>query len=75
MKSLYFKSRGIGAVFIECSIVLGKKPLFSLNKYNKEWVVDLPYSQLIYTPPILLSREHGRKTQKARNKIPKSNRA
>ncbi len=75
MKTLYFKSRATGAVFIECAIVLGKKPLFSLNKYNKEWVIDLPYSQLIYTPPTILSREHGSKTEKNRSKIPSTRRA
>jgi hypothetical protein len=54
---IYWRIKGLGAFFFEGDKALGKKPLFSINKWNKEIIVNMPYCQIILTPWSQLSNE------------------
>lgn len=47
---IYWRIKGLGAFFFEVDKTLGKKPLCSINIWNKEIVVNIPYCQIILTP-------------------------
>gem|GEM_PF-3300118 len=55
--NIYFRCKNIFAVYFEISTILGKKPLFSLYKYHKEYIVDMPFTTLILSPSSVLKRD------------------
>ena len=57
MARYYLKVNRVGAAYLEFSRDLGKKPLYSVNKYNREWVIDVPFGSVILTPSGALQRE------------------
>ena len=48
--NLYVRIYRVGAVYVELSTFLDSKPLCSINRFGKEVVIDLPWTQLILTP-------------------------
>lgn len=62
---MYIRITGVGAIYIEVSTLLGAKPLYNFNKWDKETIVDLPWMQIILTPWSVIEREdriiHGTK--------------
>ncbi len=54
---IYWRIKGVGALFFEVDRALGKKPLCSINKWNKEIIVNIPYCQIILTPWTQLRHE------------------
>ena len=53
---IYFRCKDFFAVYVEMQLDLGKKPLFSIHKYYKEYVFDMPYTTLILTPASALKQ-------------------
>lgn len=47
----YFKCGKSAALYIEFSKNLGLRPFFRIKTCNGETVLDIPYGQLIFTPP------------------------
>lgn len=65
---MYIRIVGIGALYVEVSTLLGIKPLYDFNKWDKEIIIDLPWTRIIFTPWSVLEREdriiHGTQINK-----------
>lgn len=47
----YLKCGKSAAIYFELSKNLGKHPIFSINSCNEETIINIPYGQIIFTPP------------------------
>jgi hypothetical protein len=56
---IYFKIPYLGAVYIEKSILYRNKHLFSINKWDTEYIIDLFGLEIIITPWSKLKNENG----------------
>ena len=45
------------ALFIERSVTYTRRPLFSIYSCNGEYIIDMPYMQIIVTPYTILKHE------------------
>lgn len=55
---IFYKQYGqLLAVYFECNKKLGKKPFFTTHACDDEWIVDMPYMQVVFTPCSVLRRE------------------
>ena len=54
---IYFRCKKIFAIYCEINSILGKKPLFSLYKYHKEYIIDMPFTTLILSPSPVLKQD------------------
>jgi hypothetical protein len=57
---LYVRYKYIGAAYIELNKEFGAAPLYGINSCNGETIIDIPYGQIILTPPAVLKRNSGR---------------
>ena len=46
----YLKIPFLGALYVEAGLPLYRKHLYSINKWNKEIIVDFPLGEIILTP-------------------------
>ena len=53
----YIKIPQIGAVYCEITTLLGNKHLCSYNKLDKDYILDLPWTEIIFTPWSVLQKE------------------
>ncbi len=54
---MYIRMNRVGALYIEISTFFDSKLLPSINKWNKEVILDLPKTQIIWTPWSVLRDE------------------
>lgn len=55
--NFYFRNIRLGAIYIECSLKLGVKPLYSFSKWKNEVIVEFPWIRIILTPALTLKKE------------------
>lgn len=56
-RSVYLRVPLLGAFYIECSTLYSMKPIFQINSWNNEIILDFPGGQAIITPWSKLRRE------------------
>jgi hypothetical protein len=61
--SFYLRVPFLGAAHIEVSTLYFKKPIFEINSWNNEIILDLPGIQTIITPWAKLRREKSSAAQ------------
>jgi len=54
---IYLKIKNLGTLYIDISTINDTKPLFSINKWGKEVIVDIPWTRVILTPWETLANE------------------
>ena len=47
---IYKKIRRMGAIYIHCARLYGPKPVFSCYREIGEYVIELPFTEIVLTP-------------------------
>ena len=47
---IYFNIPFVGAIYCEISTIFSNIHLYSINKWRNEYIIDLPWTQIIFTP-------------------------
>ena len=50
MTTVYLRCGRLLAVCVEMNVAFGLRPLFQLRRFEGEFIIDVPYMQVILTP-------------------------
>ena len=68
---LYLRPFRLFAIYMDFNVDKDCRTLYSAEKYKNEWVIDLPFVSVVWTPRSELKREKSYEYGNKNNKSPK----